>query len=224
MNWDEFAKAAPELAVLGLERFEKTGVCLIGTLRKDGSPRISPIEPFIVRGELMLGMMWQSRKALDVVRDPRIVVHSAVSNRDGAEGDFKLYGRVRDVPDPALREAYATRCSRRSTGGPKSRTTCSPWTSSARGSSRSGTSSARCAGHRPAARSGSSTPTTERQGSVSASRCARTASSATATDGSRCNRSTKSERGIAQQRPAVFARTRALRIPGSVSNASSPKH
>ena len=106
MNWDEFADEAPELAALGLERFEKTGVCLIGTLRKDGSPRISPIEPFIVRGELMLGMMWQSRKALDLVRDPRIVVHSAVSNRDGAEGDFKLYGRVRDVPDPALRTAY----------------------------------------------------------------------------------------------------------------------
>jgi hypothetical protein len=106
MNWDEFAGKAPELAALGLERFEQTGVCLIGTLRKDGSPRISPIEPFIVRGELMLGMMWQSRKALDLVRDPRIVVHTAVSSRDGGQGDFKLYGRVHDVADAELREAY----------------------------------------------------------------------------------------------------------------------
>ena len=107
MNWEQFAEAAPGLAALGLERFERSGLCLIGTLRADGSPRISPIEPFIVRGELMLGMMWQSRKALDLVRDPRIVVHSAVSNRDGSEGDFKLYGRVRDVEDPAQRQRYA---------------------------------------------------------------------------------------------------------------------
>jgi len=106
VRWDEFADAAPELAALGLERFDRTGVCLIGTLRADGSPRISPIEPYVVGGDLLLGMMWQSRKARDLLRDPRIVVHSAVSNKDGSEGDFKLYGRVRDVPDPAVRKAY----------------------------------------------------------------------------------------------------------------------
>jgi hypothetical protein len=107
VRWDEFADAAPELAALGIERFERTGVCLIGTLRADGSPRISPIEPYVVRGELLLGMMWQSRKARDLLRDPRIVVHSAVSNKDGSEGDFKLYGRVRDVDDPGMRAAYS---------------------------------------------------------------------------------------------------------------------
>ena len=106
MKWDGFAAQAPELAALARGRFEESGVCLIGTIRKDGSPRISPIEPFIVRGELMLGMMWQSRKALDLVRDPRIVVHSSVAGRDGSEGDVKLYGRVRDVTDPELRTAY----------------------------------------------------------------------------------------------------------------------
>jgi hypothetical protein len=106
VRWDAFAGKAPELAALGMERFERTGVCLIGTLRADGSPRISPIEPYVVRGELLLGMMWQSRKARDLLRDPRIVVHSAVSNKDGSEGDFKLYGRVRDVPDAALRKEY----------------------------------------------------------------------------------------------------------------------
>jgi hypothetical protein len=106
VRWDQFAEAAPELSALGLERFERSGVCLIGTLRRDGSPRISPIEPYVVRGELLLGMMWQSRKARDLLRDPRLVVHSAVSNKDGSEGDFKLYGRVRDVPGPELRAAY----------------------------------------------------------------------------------------------------------------------
>src|SRR5690348_4493749 len=107
MNWDHFAAATPELAALGVERFEGTGIGILGTLRKDGSPRISPCEVYVVDGELLLGMMWQSKKALDLVRDPRLTVHSATSNRDGTEGDFKLYGRAVDVTDLTLRERYA---------------------------------------------------------------------------------------------------------------------
>ena len=94
MNWRDFREAAPELVSLGEERFERTGLCLVGTLTAGGYPRISPIEPFIVGGELLLGMMWQSKKALDMERDPRIVVHSTVSDREGTEGDFKLHGRA----------------------------------------------------------------------------------------------------------------------------------
>ena len=107
MNWRTFREAAPELAGLGEERFERTGLCLVGTLTAGGYPRISPIEPFIVRGELMLGMMWQSKKALDMERDPRVIVHSTVANREGTEGDFKLYGRAVNVTDPRLRTSYA---------------------------------------------------------------------------------------------------------------------
>jgi pyridoxamine 5'-phosphate oxidase-like protein len=107
MRWDEFAEAAPELARLGAERLDRSELALVGTLRRDGSPRISPVEPYIVTGELLLGMMPESRKALDLLRDPRMVVHSTVSDREGTEGDFKLYGRAVDVRDPALREAYA---------------------------------------------------------------------------------------------------------------------
>ena len=45
-------------------------------------------------------MMWRSVKALDLLRDPRCVVHSTVSNKDGTEGEFKVYGRAREVNDP----------------------------------------------------------------------------------------------------------------------------
>ncbi len=107
MTWREFAAAAPELAAAGVERLEAAGLALVGTLRKDGWPRISPVEAFIVGGELMLGMMWQSRKAVDLLRDPRVVVHSATCDREGAGGDFKLYGRVVDVRDPVTRRRYA---------------------------------------------------------------------------------------------------------------------
>jgi hypothetical protein len=106
MNWQEFGAAAPELATLGKERFERTGLVLVGTLRKNGWPRISPVEPFIVEGELMLGMMWRSRKALDLLRDPRVAVHSATCHREGSEGDFKLYGRGVDVTNPRMRAQY----------------------------------------------------------------------------------------------------------------------
>jgi hypothetical protein len=106
MRWEEFAAACPELAALGEERLRRRELCLVGTLRKNGYPRISPCEPEFASGHLFLGMMWRSPKALDLLRDPRCVVHSCVSDRMGTEGDFKLYGRVLDIRDPQLREAY----------------------------------------------------------------------------------------------------------------------
>ena len=83
-----------------MAQFGRTGLALVGTLRRDGWPRISPVEPFIANGQLYLGMMWRSVKALDLLRDPRCVVHSTVSDRDGTEGEFKVYGRAREVNDP----------------------------------------------------------------------------------------------------------------------------
>ena len=69
VTWQEFAEKNPELAAVGEARFRRTGLALVGTLRRDGWPRISPVEPFIVDGKLYLGMMWRSRKALDLFRD-----------------------------------------------------------------------------------------------------------------------------------------------------------
>ncbi|HEX6699154.1 MAG TPA: hypothetical protein VF101_00330 [Gaiellaceae bacterium] len=106
MRWSAFAEAAPELAKLGEERLRARELCLVGTLRRNGFPRISPVEPDFVDGDLMLGMMWRSPKALDLLRDPRCVVHSVVSDRMGTEGDFKLYARAVDVPNPDRRAAY----------------------------------------------------------------------------------------------------------------------
>jgi hypothetical protein len=106
VRWDEFAQACPELAGLGEERLRRQELCMLGTLRKSGFPRISPCEPDFAAGHLMLGMMWRSPKARDLLRDPRCVVHSCTTNRMGDEGDFKLYGRALDVQDPELRAAY----------------------------------------------------------------------------------------------------------------------
>ena len=102
MIWREFEGAAPELAALGRERFEATHVALLGTLRRDGSPRISPIEPKLVFGQLLLGMLAESHKAHDLLRDSRCTLHSAVSDVNGSEGEFKLDGRALLVNDPSV--------------------------------------------------------------------------------------------------------------------------
>jgi Pyridoxamine 5'-phosphate oxidase len=107
MNWTEFAQAAPALADLFRQRLDATGLALIGTIRKDGTPRISPLEADIFEDHLLLGMMWQSTKALDLRRDPRCLVHSVVSNKDGTEGEAKLRGRAVDVTDKSFRERSA---------------------------------------------------------------------------------------------------------------------
>jgi hypothetical protein len=106
VRWDAFEEACPEIARLARERFAKDEVVLVGTIRRNGSPRISPNEPDVAAGRLFVSMMWRSRKALDLLRDPRIVVHSVPSDRMNPGGDIKLYGRVVDERDPAVRQAF----------------------------------------------------------------------------------------------------------------------
>jgi len=106
VRWQEFEQAAPELASRARTKFEETKLCLLGTNRSDGWPRISPCEVYLVRGELLLGMMWRSTKALDLLSDDRITVHTPQCDREAAGGDVKLYGRVVDVTDPQLRLVY----------------------------------------------------------------------------------------------------------------------
>jgi hypothetical protein len=105
MIWSDFEHAAPALAGAARARLEATRIALLGTIRADGSPRVSPIEPYFTATELLLGAMARSLKARDLVRDPRCVLHSAVSDPDAGEPEFKLYGTVVEVDDPTRRAA-----------------------------------------------------------------------------------------------------------------------
>ena len=106
MTWAEFKQAAPGLAEKAESLFDASGIVMVGTIRKDGSPRISPVEVLITDGKLYLGMMWQSLKALDLLRDPRCTVHSTVRDRHATEGEFKLHGRAMDIQDAEERKRY----------------------------------------------------------------------------------------------------------------------
>jgi len=107
MDWSELERDQPGLAELGRRRLLDPGVVLVATIRQDGAPRISPVEPFVLDGLLWLSMLWRSRKAADLLRDPRILVHSVITSRDGGEGEFKLRGRARAETDPGLERRYA---------------------------------------------------------------------------------------------------------------------
>jgi hypothetical protein len=104
--WADLEAAAPDVARSGRERLERVGVALLGTVRKDGSPRISPVEPVFAGAKLLLGLMPWSLKALDLARDPRCVLHSAISAADTGDSEFKLYGRAFEVEDDS-RDARA---------------------------------------------------------------------------------------------------------------------
>jgi hypothetical protein len=107
MQWSDIERTQPRLARLGQERLIDPGVVLVATIRHDGTPRLSPVEPYVLAGELWLSMMWQSTKARDLLRDPRILVHSVITNRDGNEGEFKIRGTARAENDQALQRRYA---------------------------------------------------------------------------------------------------------------------
>lgn len=107
MHWREFADQAPRLADLGRQRLEQPGVVLIGTIRRDGTPRISPVEPLLWEEDLWLSMLFGSRKAADLRRDQRVLVHSIVTNRDGGFGEYKLRGQAIEAPPGTTQAGYA---------------------------------------------------------------------------------------------------------------------
>jgi Pyridoxamine 5'-phosphate oxidase len=107
MRWTDLEQAQPRLAELGRQRLIAPGVVLVATIRGDGSPRIGAVEPLVLDGTLWLGMMWQSTKARDLLRDPRILVHSAITSREGTDGEFKIRGTVRAETDPGTYQRYA---------------------------------------------------------------------------------------------------------------------
>ena len=104
MIWRDLEAVAPEIAQLGKERLERARVALLGTLRSDGWPRISPVEPYLTQGHLLFGAMSWSLKARDLRRDPRCVLHSAVTGPDNGEGELRVYGRA-EPADEELRSS-----------------------------------------------------------------------------------------------------------------------
>ena len=112
MHWSRFAAEQPGFASLGQQRLGQQrlggpGVVLIGTITADGTARISPVEPLFWEDDLWLSMLWGSRKAADLQRDQRVLVHSIIVGRDGSLGEYKLRGRAIAEDDADVQARYA---------------------------------------------------------------------------------------------------------------------
>ena len=103
-SWLDIEQRAPHIAQAGRARLDQARVALLGTLRPDGSPRISPVEPYFTRGQLMFGAMAWSGKAQDLRRDPRCVLHSTISEPDAGRRRQAVEFQLGLAGDP-LREA-----------------------------------------------------------------------------------------------------------------------
>ena len=102
-SWADFETAEPAFAETVRARFEQYKHQVLATLRADGSPRVTGIETNFRFGELWLGMMPNSRKALDLRRDPRCALQANPGPDDSmADGDVRISGRAVEVTDPAV--------------------------------------------------------------------------------------------------------------------------
>ncbi|MEV6769460.1 pyridoxamine 5'-phosphate oxidase family protein [Nocardia sp. NPDC051030] len=107
-TWTEFAKGAPHISDIFIRRLAATGnLCMLATLRADGFPRISPLEPRVFEGELVVGGMPGTTKFADLARDPRFCLHTATVDTHVGDGDVKLFGTVHNVRDEALHQRFA---------------------------------------------------------------------------------------------------------------------
>ncbi|NOK57625.1 MAG: pyridoxamine 5*-phosphate oxidase [Chloroflexi bacterium AL-W] len=101
MSWMNFVQQAPELATFGAERFKRSAGYL-GTICKDGSPRVHPVTPILGK-HLFLFMEPTSPKGKDLQRDPRYTLHCGVGDSSGGEGEFYVRGCAQLVQDSELR-------------------------------------------------------------------------------------------------------------------------
>jgi hypothetical protein len=106
MKWSAIAAGEPALGAVVFDKLIRPGVLLAGTIRRDGSPRISGAEPLVMDGDLWLSMMRTSAKATDLARDRRILLHSIVTGPEPA-AEVKVRGTVHAEDDHDVQRRYA---------------------------------------------------------------------------------------------------------------------
>lgn len=106
LRWSEISARQPALGAVADRLLIEPGVLLAGTIRRDGTPRISGVEPLVLDGELWLSMMNGSAKSRDLGRDPRIVLNSVITSAS-PPAEIKVRGVARLVTEQDRQERYA---------------------------------------------------------------------------------------------------------------------
>jgi hypothetical protein len=107
MSWKIFEEHAPTMATLGVERLNRK-IAYLSTLRKDGSPRLHPITPFIGNGMLFMFTEPSSPKIRDLRRDGRYALHCSVDRNEGEPLiEFLVSGMAKVVNNMTVRRQVA---------------------------------------------------------------------------------------------------------------------
>ena len=105
-RWCDFVEQAPVLGRYAEHRLcdDATGrITYVATVRADGGPRVHPVKVFPSGPGLYLFMYPESPKGLDLLRDPRIALHAAVTVNPFESGELAAKGTAHVVQD---REVY----------------------------------------------------------------------------------------------------------------------
>jgi hypothetical protein len=105
-SWQEFEQAAPEIAGAGRALLYQFGPGLgfLATVRGDGGPRLHPICPLIVDGNLY-AFIGHSPKLRDLLRDGRYALHSFPPA--DVDDEFYMSGHATPVDDATIRDAVS---------------------------------------------------------------------------------------------------------------------
>jgi hypothetical protein len=106
MRWSHISARQPGLGAVADRLLIEPGVLLAGTVRRDGTARISGVEPLVLDGDLWLSMMSGSAKSRDLHRDPRVVLNSVITS-PSPPAEIKVRGTARTVTDQDRQERYA---------------------------------------------------------------------------------------------------------------------
>ena len=101
MRWSEISAQQPALGAVADRLLVEPGVLLAGTIRRDGTARISGVEPLVLDGDLWLSMMSGSAKRRDLDRDPRVVLNSVMTS-PSPPAEIKVRGTARPVTRAGL--------------------------------------------------------------------------------------------------------------------------
>ena len=105
-SWADLEAAAPEIARIGADLLDRHHLAYLATVRRDGSPRLHPVSPFILDGRLLVTTPPSSPKAGDQRRDGRYMLHALPGEEDA---EFSIRGRARLLPHSLDRDGVVAR-------------------------------------------------------------------------------------------------------------------
>jgi hypothetical protein len=103
-GWAELEEQAPDIAAAGRELFFYPGFGFgyFATVRRDGGPRVHPVNP-VIFGRSLGVFVVPSPKLADLRRDGRYALHSA--GAENVNDEFYVTGSAREVPEGDRRAA-----------------------------------------------------------------------------------------------------------------------